>query len=137
GSGKTIALRQIAVSALSRGHDVVLIDQIKGAVDFIRIQHWFKGVAVTFDGASDAMVKVYEEVVRRKQVLIREGEGFWEDLSPDVREAEGIRPLTVMIDEFASLVLQVDIPKGADKSSPAIIEAMEINEAKANILMYA
>lgn len=138
GSGKTIVLRMIAVEALARGHEVVVIDPMKAAVDFARLRDRLKLNVVNEIDAGVHIKRIYDEVVRRKAVLIEHGRGFWADLDPGVRAREQIRPLTVIIDEFTSLVLAIALDKNmAAQLEPDELEEIEqINAAKATLKFY-
>ncbi|MDQ4214069.1 FtsK/SpoIIIE domain-containing protein [Microbacterium sp. ASV81] len=138
GSGKTIVLRMIAVQALARGHEVIVIDPLKAAVDFARLRDRLKQCAITEIDAGKQIKRVYDEFVRRKHVLIQHERGFWADLDPEVREGEQIRPLTVIIDEFTSLVLPIVLDKNIAKTiEPEEVEQTElINGAKATLQFY-
>jgi len=108
GSGKTVALLTLVAGALTRGHDLVVVDPTKAGLDFLSIQPWCAAWADTLKSARTVLQAVYAEVGRRKAVLQREGEVKWSDLSPEVRSAERIGPLTVLVDEASSLFIPPD-----------------------------
>lgn len=139
GSGKTIILRMIAAQALSRGHEVIVIDPIKAATDFTRLRNRLKQTGTTELDSGALIKRIYDEVVRRKKILVARDEAFWADLPADLRERERIRPLMVIIDEFTSLVLPIVMDKNMEKQlEPEEIERTEmINAAKARIKFYA
>lgn len=134
GSGKTVALLQIMASAVARGHQVVLIDPTKGGLDFLQIRQWTVAWATeSLEAAQAAMEAIYAEVGRRKAILQEHGEVKWSDLSPEIRERENVHPVLIVIDEFGSLVLGEDVPKGLPKDSPYVVEAETKNAAKSII----
>lgn len=138
GAGKTIVLRMIAVRALACGHEVIFIDPMKGGVDFSTIAPWLKMRVTNIIDAGKTMKMIYREVERRKAVLIKHGRGFWADLPEDVRRKENIRPLTVIIDEFTSLILAEEVTKRMAKIEPEEFErAEEANDSKEILRTYA
>jgi len=108
GSGKTVALLTLVAGALARGHELVIVDPTKAGLDFLSIRPWCTAWADTLNAARSVLQAVYAEVGRRKAVLQREGEVKWSDLSPEVRSAERIGPLTVLVDEASSLFIPPD-----------------------------
>lgn len=137
GSGKTIYLLQHAMSALTGGHKLFVIDPTKGGADFVCIRDYVAGWGDTLEAAYDLVLAAYAEVERRKAILLREGVGFWEDLSPAVAKAEGIGfPLSVIIDEYTSLIMPAGVPKTLPKGHPLLAAAEQENEFKAFITLY-
>jgi len=108
GSGKTVALLSLVAGALARGHELVVVDPTKAGLDFLSIRPWCTAWADTLESARAVLQAVYAEVGRRKAVLQREGEVKWSDLSPEVRAAERIGPLTLLVDEASSLFIPPD-----------------------------
>jgi hypothetical protein len=137
GSGKTILLLAIVTAALTRDHRVILIDPIKGGVDFATVRPYLSAFAEDVRSAAAVMTAVCAEVTRRKNVLKTHGVGFWMDLPVGVRAAEGIAPWTVVIDEYASLILPAPAPKALDKEHPLVVEATALNIAKELVGAYA
>lgn len=135
GSGKSYFLLAHAIGALARGHDLVVIDPVKNAVDFAPLQPWMVAQEnETISGAAILLNAVYAERVRRQKVLMKHGIGFWRDLPDEVREAENIHPLTVIIDECNSLLEESKINLSAlDKDDPERIEFEEEKVGKAKI----
>lgn len=134
GSGKTIALLTLMASAITRGHQVILIDPTKGGLDFAAIRPWTVAWATeSLEAAQAAMERIYAEVGRRKAILAREGEVKWSDLTGDVRENEQVHPILVVIDELGSLVLLEDVPKGLPKGDPYVVDAETRNAARSII----
>lgn len=54
----------------------------------------------------------------------------------DVREREGVRPVSLIIDELASLLAEAAVPKGLPKDDPDVLEAQELNGHKAILSLY-
>lgn len=133
GSGKTVELLAHAVGALARGHQLALIDPTKAGLDFIRIRPWCTVWADDLPAGQAAIERIYAEVARRKAVLQRYSEVKWSDLPVEVRRQENIHPMTVIIDEFGSLVLPEPVPKALDKDHPYVTEANERNSSRAII----
>jgi|GEM_PF-1383568 len=133
GSGKTVALVTLVAGALARGHELVVVDPTKGGLDFLALRPWCAAWADTLEGARDVLKAVYAEVGRRKAVLQREGEVKWSDLPASVREAERIRPLTVLVDEASSLFIAPDtkVTNALPKESEEREELVEQAAAKA------
>lgn len=127
----TILLLTWVAQALMRGHEVVIVDPTKAGLDFATIRPWTVAWADTLPLAQATMERVYEEVTRRKAVLQQYGEVKWSDLNPQVRRAERIHPVTVVLDEYGSLVMEEPIPKGLGKDHPYVVDAQERNAARA------
>ncbi|MDW4572610.1 hypothetical protein R8Z57_07450 [Microbacterium sp. M3] len=136
GSGKTIMLLADAVGRLTRGHDLLIIDPSKAGVDFASLEPYTLGFARTYAQSVAALKGIYAEGQRRKAVVLREGVVKWSELSQAVRDAENIRPVTVLIDEVSSMLIQVQVPKGLGKDDPDFIEAQELANQKALLSMY-
>ena len=138
GAGKSYFLLAHAVGALSRGHDLIVVDPTKNAVDFTPLHPWCAAVAVTTLPEARAVIEtVYAERVRRQKVLQAHGIGFWAKLPADVRAAEGIRPVTVIIDEAASLLEDSSANLSAlDKDDPLRVEFEQDRVAKTIIRLY-
>lgn len=136
GTGKTIALQTIAVSALARGHEVILVDTMKGGVEFTWMNEWFTAIARNPIEASEVLVRVFAEITRRKEVLEREKSPHWTFLSAEVRQDEDIRPLTIMVDGFEDLSRPIDIALGLRRSSPSEEKRARENNASVNSAYY-
>ncbi|WP_404430705.1 hypothetical protein LG299_12500 [Microbacterium lacus] len=136
GSGKTVALLADAAQRLARGHDVCVLDAAKGGADFAAIEPFCRGFAREYDEAVALIKAVYAEGRRRRAILLRERVGNTVDLSDEVRAAEGIRPLTLIVDEAASLLLVPAVPKGLDKDDPEVLEAQELAAQKGLLKSY-
>jgi hypothetical protein len=133
GSGKTVALLQLVVSALSSGHRIILIDPTKAGLDFIKVKPYCSAWAETLQEAQTVIEAVYAEGQRVKQVLKRHEEVNWADLSEEVRQAENIHPTLCVVDEFMALSLQEPVP-ALDRDHPLVVAANERNSARAILL---
>ena len=136
GTGKTIFLVDWAVQALMRGHDVVVIDPVKEALDYEGIRPFCTAVATTFEEAAAAIQRAYEEGAHRRVHFRPHGAVRWDDLPQEVRDREGIRPLTVIVDEYESLTEPAEANKALDKSHPLVQAALELNASKALVAAY-
>ena len=133
GSGKTVALLQLVVSALSSGHRIILIDPTKAGLDFIKVKPYCSAWAETLLEAQTVIEAVYAEGQRVKQVLKRYEEVNWADLSEEVRHGENIHPTLCVVDEFMALSLQEPVP-ALDRDHPLVVAANERNSARAILL---
>jgi len=131
GSGKSVGLVALVAQAFARGFDVVLVDAIKMGVDFVALRSRCSGWADTIPSAQSLLEQVYAEVERRRILCRDHGAPGWTDLPADVRAAEGIRPMLVVVDEYVSTVLPRTVPKGLPKDHPLLEEITEVNIAKA------
>lgn len=136
GSGKTVALLADAAQRLTRGHDVCVLDAAKGGADFAAIEPFCRGFAREYEESVALIKAIYAEGRRRRAVLLRERVGNAADLPAAVRAAEGIRPLTLVVDEAASLLLVPAIPKGLDKEDPEVVEATALAAHKGLLKSY-
>ena len=136
GTGKTILLLTHAVGALARGHRLIMIDAIKAGLDFQAIQPWCSGWADDLESAQVMIEAVYAEVTRRKVVLTNlEGvdDAKVSDVSPEVQRRYQLFPMTVIIDEYASMVMEEAVHKSLPKDSPYRVEAEARNAHRAVI----
>jgi hypothetical protein len=127
GSGKTIALSTHITSALVAGHDVVIAEAVKGAVDFAPLATFCRAVARDIMSARDLVLAAYAEGQRRKALLQERGVVGWQDLPA----SEHVHPLTLVLDEYASLVLSPPV----DKSLPDRVREAQEQEAAARALI--
>lgn len=134
GSGKSVLLRQHAVSALAHGHRLIVIDAVKGGLDFLAFKPWCVAFGESLDEARIIIEKVYAEGQRRKALLKAYEAPSWVDLPAAVRRKENIYPLTMLFDEFMSAAIASPVPKGLDKDDPLVQEANRLNADKAVIL---
>jgi len=158
GSGKTQGLFALMAGGLARGYEFVVCDPTKGGSDYVPLDAYMAARPRNLaEGATQAeaiietaaIVKaVYAEGVRRQKLCLshknddgRTGVNFWAKLPKELREREGIRPLVLILDEYKSLLAEVDVPKMAKGSSDPeleaeIAEAQALVNAKATISLY-
>lgn len=134
GSGKTVAIVGLVAQAAHRGFEVVLVDAVKGGLDFLPVRPWLSAMADSMPSALAVLRHAYAEGQRRKEVLGRYGRPKWSDLDSDMRTLERVSPVLVVIDEASSLLLPIPIPKGLPKDSPVLVEAQTLAAQKAEIL---
>jgi hypothetical protein len=133
GSGKTVGMLAAITSALCRGHELVIVDATKMAIDFTPVRPWSSAWAENLPEAEEVLGAVYTESVRRRDIRKLYGVGSWADLPPEVLLGECIRPLTVVIDEYVSMVIERAVPKNLDRDHPLLQEIHEVNLKKAVI----
>lgn len=131
GTGKTVLLVADAVGRLIRGHRIVMIDPTKAGLDFIKLRPYISLWANNLESARETILRVYAEVARRKEVLKHLEEVKWSDVEPEARRKHGLFPLTVILDEYGSLVLPEDVPKALPKDDPYRLEAEQRNISRA------
>lgn len=136
GSGKTVTLTALCAILLMNGADIVIGDAIRGGCDFKGFQPLCLGWADSLEAVADAVQQAYEEGQRRKAVLLKIGKVKVADCSSEEVEKYKLTPLVVLLDEFGSLVIPLDMPKGADKEDPLVQEAIAQNNAKNSIKLY-
>lgn len=131
-SGKTAALTTMIASRLMTGHDLLIVDPVKG-VDFEAFRPFALGIAETYAEAATALQWVLDEAERRKQVLRANRAVKWMDLDEHVRAAERIKPLTIVVDELSQLLLQIKEDKLLPEDDPLRVRQREQGLAKARI----
>lgn len=136
GSGKTVGVLALAASDILHGHDVAIIDPTKGGVDFSSIDPYCIGFAESYEESVALIAAIYDEGTRRKGLLKKHMEVKWSDLPQEIRDAENVRPLTLIIDEVSSLLLIPPVPKGLDKDDPLVVEANELATQKSLLSSY-
>lgn len=129
GSGKTACITTMVASRLMRGHDLVVIDPIKG-VDFAAFEPFALAIAEDYEGSERAMDWLLEEAQRRKAVLKKHRAVKWQDLNPEVLTAEGIKPLTVVIDEVGQLFSVIKANATLPKDDPRRLKQEALAMAK-------
>lgn len=126
GSGKSVSVNAFVYGVLRRGHQLAVLDVPHKAVDFewckpfVREHGWgceSKAAAVTVARL------VYEEGIRRGEVLRQHGVQKWQDLPSAVRAKMPI--ITVVADELTGLLAYDPIPKALPKDHPVRIEAAQ------------
>lgn len=136
GSGKSYLLKQHILSALVRGHDVIVIDAKKGGRDFNTLRPWCRAFSERNIQSASALIEaVYAEGQKRADFLDQYPEAeSWEDIPAPDRARAGLVPLTVIIDELMSSVLLEPVPKLDDKNDPRVVDAVERNAARQILL---
>jgi len=137
GSGKTVGLVSLASQALCRGHQLAIIDPTKAGLDFLCLRPYVTVWADTYATAQTAMTRIYAEGQRRKAVLQQLEVVKWSDATEDERALHALVPMTLVIDECGSLFLAATEPKGLPKDHPLLVDAQELNAAKAVITELA
>lgn len=135
-SGKSVAMTTAIVGALQRGHEVIVLDAMKAALDFMPLEPWIRYTGRTLDEVAAGLKAVYDEGTRRKGVLQQHRVPKWSKLPLEVREAEGIRPLTIVVDEYTSTIIEEKVAASLPKDSPLRLDAERANISKAYIAMY-
>ncbi len=100
GSGKSTTARSVLYGAAIKGSDIYIVDPSKGAADFQFIRPYAKGIFTTVADSAAALRAIYQQVVQRKDVNAAHGAGSYLELPEAIRPP----PITVMIDEFTSLI---------------------------------
>lgn len=111
GTGKTHALRALALSALQQGWAVSAIDTIRRGADYKDISRYFHlGVAADYEAALDLLARVYDECSRRRRLVVEHGAADFDDLPEDVRPARRL----VIVEETFSLICADAVPPKTD-----------------------
>ncbi len=104
GSGKTVAITDLATQALLRGWELAVIEVVKGGVDFKPLSPWCRVLATELEQAALALETVVAEVHRRRVLLDQHGGATKViDLPEDIRP----RPMLVVVDETFSLLSRI------------------------------
>jgi len=101
GSGKSILVQRVAVSALSRGHQVVLIDTYKKGIEYARMSDWFTRTAYSREIAAATLSDLSIEVDRRYALVHEHAAAGWEEIP-------GLTPLTVIVEDSCELIPRDD-----------------------------
>lgn len=129
-TGKTVAITSMLASRLMHGHDVIILDPIKG-VDFEAFRPFARFIAETYEESLSGMEWVLAEAQRRKAVLKAHRAVKMQDLPDEVRAAEGIKPLTIVVDELGQLFSIIKPNAALPKDDPTRLaqEALAIQKA--------
>lgn len=132
GAGKGVLLTALLTGALARGWQAVIVDAIKGGVDFIDLQPFLRpgGWADDLPSACAVLSMIYTEGQRRKKLVQQAGVQRWTQLPA----SDNLRPVLVVVDELTSLVSAEPMPKGVTKDHPLVAEVSERNLLKATSL---
>lgn len=129
-SGKTNTIAMMIASRLMHGHDLLVIDPIKG-VDFDQFRPFARFIAEDYSDSVAAMEWLIAEAKRRKAVLKANKVVNWLSLPDDVRARENIRPLTVVLDELGQLFFKVKPNTLLPKDHPTRLEQESVGVSKA------
>lgn len=129
-SGKTNTIAMMIASRLMHGHDLIVIDPIKG-VDFDQFRPFARFIAEDYSDSVAAMEWLIAEAKRRKAVLKANKVVNWLSLPEHVREQENIRPLTVVLDELGQLFFKVKPNTLLPKDHPTRLEQESVGVSKA------
>ncbi|MEP9384590.1 hypothetical protein [Nocardioides sp. KR10-350] len=136
-TGKSVLMRQHALSALARGHQIIICDaSSKKGVDFAKFRPYALTTARTLAELAATLEAVYREGMRRADILERAETTGWQDLPADVRARERIGPITVLWDEIMAAITEEPVPSGLDPKHPAVVEAKQNNGYRALITSY-
>ena len=132
GSGKGFLALSLISGALVRGWEYILVDAVKGGVDYVDIAPFVRpgGWGEDLRSACCVLSMAYAEGVRRKQAVKAAGVQKWTQLP----SSAGLHPLLVVVDEMTSLLAAEPAPKGVAKDNPLVLEIAERNLLKATIL---
>lgn len=121
GSGKSVCLRMIILSALSRGYEYIGIDPSKKLAGLRDMDPYAKAITTTTKiAALETLQSIYAEVTRRVDLTEQYRVDGWRGIP----KSEGIRPWIVVVDEFAGLVKAPLKP--IDRKSQAYAEYEEL-----------
>jgi hypothetical protein len=124
----SILLQSIISGALARGWELVIVDAVKGGVDFAPFQPFVRPSGwgcETLEEAVTALDLAYKEGVRRKELVKRHQVQKWTELPAEL----GIKPLVVVTDEVSSFLILETVPKLA-KDNPLVLEVQARNACK-------
>lgn len=127
GSGKSTLLRADMLGRLVRGHDIVVIDTVKGGNDFLTLKPWSLMWGESIAEAANILAHIYEEAARRRAFLKKYKIGNWTKLTPEQRAEGGIRPLSIFYDEYENSIVARTAPKALDKEHPLVLAAQAHN----------
>lgn len=97
GGGKTLALQVLALSALSRGYDITVIDLAKGGVDW----QWLAAdaeIITTASGAQATLTEVQEEDRRVVKLLHQLDKSNFNILTPEELSTHDVRRRLIILD---------------------------------------
>lgn len=131
GSGKTVLLRHLVAGSSAAGAKTTVIDLIRHGVGFRDLSDI--DLVTDETEAIRTLDGVVAEIARRGELLSKHGVSRWQQIPEEVRDAEGVRPIHIFIDEYASIVLEGTLPRGIDQDSDEYREAVERNADMARI----
>ena len=117
GTGKTALLLTHAVGALARGHQLILVDVAKHGLDFSVLKPWCRELATELDTAQAVLEAVRKEMERRVEFLNKNPYTKISEVPYDLQVKHRLQPMTVIIDEYATTVMEESVPKSLPKDS--------------------
>ncbi|MEW1813024.1 DUF87 domain-containing protein [Pseudarthrobacter phenanthrenivorans] len=110
GTGKTLMLRSMAETTLTRGFRTVIIDAIRRGAGF-RAFTGRADFATSRKEATEALDGIVTEMTRRYDLLHAHGEStVW-----DLPASEDLEPIFVIVDEYAATVADADTQEHIDQ----------------------
>jgi hypothetical protein len=133
-SGKSVFLRALLADSIASGSEAVIITTPNKKVDFTWCRDMVRDGGWGCESLREAVAAlgmVYAEGERRSALLDERGVENWFSLP-----AGTLRPLLVIVDEFAVLSAKEAIPAGVPKDDPDKIAAMEKQRLKNRLIKY-
>jgi len=129
-SGKSVLVFALITGALIGGWDLAIVDPEKEGIDFESFRPWvpYQRLATHLDRAESLLQEVLDELAKRTSVIRNSKKRKWTELPPGT-----FRPLMVVIEEAASLLMLQPVPKGLDKENPRYIDVVESNAKRSAI----
>jgi hypothetical protein len=127
----SILVQSLIVSALTKQWGLVIVDPVKGGVDFAPFQQYVRDSGWGCESLEEAVTAldiVYQEGVKRKKMVKDAGVQKWSELPLSL----GIRPILVVTDEVSSMLIPETVPK-LPKDDPMVIEVTNRNACKSKI----
>ncbi|WP_018771450.1 FtsK/SpoIIIE domain-containing protein [Arthrobacter sp. 162MFSha1.1] len=121
-TGRCAALRHLAAQGLDRGFELVIIDPIRRGFGFEAVSD-SATVAHTFGEAIDELEVVAAELARRIDLLLASGASTVRDLPA----SEGMRPILVVIEEYAVVTREHRLPRELDEQDAMYKDARKFN----------
>lgn len=121
GSGKTVAITNLATQALLRGWELAVVEVVKGGVDFKPLQPWCRVVATELEQAAETLETVVQQVHARRVMLDQHAATKVVDLPDEIRP----RPMLVVIDETFSLLSRIQSKTEAAQAINAVKDRID------------
>lgn len=133
GGGKSVTINAIIAGWLAAGGEIVIVDIPDKKSDFTWVKPWVRksGWGCESDlGALATLSLVYEEGKRRAKLNEELGVAGWRDIPAGQRP---YKPLLVIVDEYAGLVVTEKIPAGVPKDNPVVQRKIMSNLVRVSI----
>lgn len=120
----SVWINSVVYSALARGWQLVILDVRQKMADFLWCKDYVRDSGWGCDSKTEAVAAlrlVYEEGVRRGELLTKHGVQKWQDLPASVREANP--RILVVMDEAQGLFTPPPVPKALPKEHELRLEA--------------